>query len=852
MSEGLHTRSVPAFAKAAAPDRPVSPAEQRAADIRRTVFGVAAAAASLLLFIASGFNFHWRLDAWLLAHGVLEVAIIVAFAHIVSISFGLWFGQRDPRWLVVCAAFLLATLLDLGHLLFYAGIATPAPNILSTRIFVWAHESAACVALLTAAFVLSAQQVRYRHAAAAIVLLALFVGALLWFQAPVEQLVRTAWQEKGNNFFNLLICLVALLRVSSRTAAGDRTPGLLTLGAVIGIEMTAQLSFMATRQYTDAFTTLGHAYKLIAFGVLYYGLFFANFLRPYELLRKTEALFRILVERSPAGITLSREGRIVHANDAFLQMFGFPDLRTAKSTRLWELDADDPRAAQKRYLAREEGDTTVPMSMIRRTTRHDGRVIHVRVEHEVVDMPDGRATLGYFVDLSDTINAQNELQRLANYDPLTGLPNRSLLLDRLDQAVRTAQRAGELVAVLFLDLDQFKGVNDTLGHSLGDELLKRVASRLGGVCRKEDTLGRLGGDEFLVIAQRLPNQDAAATLAGKLVNALERPFELDGHELYIGGSVGVSLFPRDAHDSGTMIKHADLAMYQAKQSGGPRVCFYSEDMNTRAVERLELGAELRRALEREEFELFYQPQVELSSGRVVAAEVLLRWRSPTRGLVLPENFVPVLEETGLISHVGRLVLAKACHQAMQWRTAGVGRVSVAVNISPAQFRSGQLAEDVELALQASGLPHEDLEMEITESLLFEDMEEARTLLERLTSRGVRVALDDFGTGYSSLSSLHNLPVHCVKIDRTFTLALLPGRNTIAAAIINVAHTLGMRVVAEGVETEQQRDILRELGCDDVQGYLVAQPMSGEECSAWLKDRRAPHLVPVGKRGEHGS
>jgi diguanylate cyclase (GGDEF)-like protein len=427
---------------------------------------------------------------------------------------------------------------------------------------------------------------------------------------------------------------------------------------------------------------------------------------------------------------------------------------------------------------------------------------------------------------------------------LTGLPNRTLLRDRLEQAVRIAERAGDEVAVLFIDLDQFKEVNDTLGHAVGDELLKMVANRLKEACRKEDTLGRLGGDEFLVIAQRLVDQEGAATLASKLIHALDMPFDLDGHEVYVGGSIGISQFPRDARDVGSMIKNADVAMYQAKRGGGPRACFYSEEMNARALERLEIGTELRRAMERDEFELFYQPKVDLGSGRVTGAEALLRWRNPTRGLLPPAQFVPILEETGLIVAVGRQVLAKACHQAMEWRAAGFGRIPVAVNLSASQFRSGQLAEEVELTLQASGLPHADLELEITESVLLQDYEQARAPLEKLVAKGVRASLDDFGTGYSSLSSLHNLPVQCVKIDRSFTQGLRPGRNTIVAAIINVAHTLGMRVVAEGVETESQREVLRELGCDEMQGYLLARPMSHEDFRDWLRAQRSRHLAVV--------
>ncbi|HUF21302.1 MAG TPA: diguanylate cyclase, partial [Burkholderiales bacterium] len=655
-------------------------------NVRRAILIVALAAASLMVFIAAGIDFHWNVDAWLLAHGILETLIIVVSAHVVSISIGLWATQRDPRWLVLGTGFLLATLLNIGHLLFYADLVAPAPQVLSRGVFVWAHESTACLALLAAAFVMGEQRVGAARAAMAIGVLGLFAASVVFFGGALEAAVQTSWLEKGNNFFNIVLCVGALFLVGTRVAAGNRTLGLVAIGAAAGVETVAQLSYVATRQYTDTYTTLAHAYKLIAFALLYYGLFFTGFLRPYNLLHKTENLFRTLVERSPAGIVLSRGGRIIHANQAFLGMFAFPDLETARRARLWELDAEDTREARGRHLAREAGRQEIPSSFVRRAVRYDGGLIHVRVEHEVVEMADGRATLGYFIDLSETVKAQKELQKLAHYDPLTALPNRTLLLDRLEQSIRIAGRTGEVIAVLFIDLDQFKGVNDTLGHASGDELLKLVAKRLKKVCRREDTLGRLGGDEFLVIARHLESHEGAAVLAHKLIRALDEPFKLQGRELYVGGSIGVSMYPRDARDVGGMTKNADVAMYQAKRGGGPRVCFYSEDMNTRAIDRLELGGELRRALEREEFELFYQPKVELATGRVSGAEALLRWKSASRGMVSPSSFVRILEDNGLIRPVGRLVLAKACHQAMEWRSAGFGRIPVAVNLSAAQFR----------------------------------------------------------------------------------------------------------------------------------------------------------------------
>ena len=815
----------------------------RAAEGRRAVLLVAAMAALLLLWVVAGVNLLWRMDSWLVAHGILECLIVIVSGHLISVSAGIWMVEKDPRWLAMGVGFLLATAFNFGHILFYAGIVEPSPGTLSTAIFLWGHESTACVALLAAAWAMTERRVSYAQSLGVIAAMCLFVAGLLVFPDAVIHLVQSAWMEKGNNFFNILVLMIAVLVVASRLVGGDRTPSLTIVGAAIGAEMIAQFSYLLTRQVLDSYTTLGHVFKFAAFGLLYYGLVLSNILRPFELAKQTETLFRTLVERLPAGIVLSRKGRILHANNAFLALFGFPSEETARRTRIWALDADDPEEARRRHMAREAGEPASP-SGVWRAVRHDGEIVHVRTDDQLVTLPDGRATLGYYVDLSETVSAQQQLLRLANFDPLTGLPNRSLLLDRLEQATRVAQRAGDLVAVLFIDLDQFKQVNDTLGHAAGDELLRMVAGRLRKNCREEDTLGRLGGDEFLVIMQRLPSHTAAAVLADKLVHELQQPFEIQRREIYVGGSIGISLFPRDAQDVSTMIKHADVAMYQAKRNRRLHVYFYSDEMNARALERLELGSEIRRAVEREEFEVYYQPKVNVASGRIAGVEGLLRWHSSTRGLVPPATFIPILEDTALIAAVGRMVLARACKHANEWCSLGFGRIPVAVNVSPAQLKNDALVDDVQMALEASGLPAGDLQLEITESLLLDDFDQARSLLEKLTAKGISIALDDFGTGYSSLGSLHNLPVNCVKIDRSFVHALGNAKSTIVATIINVAHTLGMKVVAEGVETEAQRAILESLGCEELQGYLVARPMPNEEFLVWLNAHRKPHLVSV--------
>jgi diguanylate cyclase (GGDEF)-like protein/PAS domain S-box-containing protein len=805
--------------------------------IAHIAIGVSLIASVLVVLFAFGVGDWLHGSRGELMDVLLNLLIIIGAAHIVSVCAALWFSHRDPRWLVLAAGFAIVTGFYIGYLINY--IAALTADVELNDLWAWSQESIVCVVLFVSALMVAAPRVTNRTARLAVAGLVAFSAVLLAFSGLKQDSV-------GNNsvllIFNAVVCLTALGFVNVQLRTQSRNGVLIMLAAAIALALFSQLADLFSVAFAyDA--GLGHFLRFLAFAALYYGLFVMGLLRPYRHARHTEEFFRTLVAGSPVGITLTREGRILHTNQAFLDLMGFDSLAKAKEAYIWDLDVEEPQVKDRYDLDSDREDRAYPNTVVRRLTTRDGRMVHARVEHSEVDMPDGRATLTYFIDYSKTVEAQEELQRIANHDVLTGLPNRALLRGQLNQALHVARRIGDLVAVLFVDLDQFKQVNDTLGHGSGDELLKLVAFRLKSVCRKDDMLGRLGGDEFLVIGQNIQARDGAATLAAKLIRALDTPFDLEGHKMYVGGSIGVSIFPGDGENADTMIHNADVAMYHAKRGGGPRVAFYEAEMNARALERLDLGTELRWALDREEFELFYQPRVDLKTGRIAGAEALLRWRSPERGLVLPERFIPILEESGLIVPLGRQVLAKACHAAMQWRSEGFGRIPVAVNLSAAQFR-GSIVEDVEVALSASGLPHEDLELEITESLLFRDYEQARIPLEKLTAKGIRSALDDFGTGYSSLSSLHNLPVHFVKIDRSFVQALEPGRNTIVAAIINVAHTLRVQVIAEGVETVEQRDVLIELGCDEMQGHLFAPAMSEADFVAWLRTHRKPHLIAI--------
>ncbi|HET6519105.1 MAG TPA: EAL domain-containing protein [Geminicoccaceae bacterium] len=452
---------------------------------------------------------------------------------------------------------------------------------------------------------------------------------------------------------------------------------------------------------------------------------------------------------------------------------------------------------------------------------------------------DGRGTfLGYrgtARDITERVEAEERIRHLARHDVLTGLPNRVLFADRLEQALAAARRDGAAVAVLCLDLNDFKGVNDTLGHAAGDELLRQVARRLQEAVREVDTVARLGGDEFAVIQVGIEGFGAAAALARRVLLRLAEPYSIEGQELHAAASVGITLYPEDGDGQAALLRNADLALYRAKAEGGHAFQFFLPEMNEALQHRRRLEHDLRRALEEGQFALHYQPQVDLATGRVVGVEALLRWPHPERGPIPPGAFVPIAEESGLILPLGRWALREACRQARAWRDAGLPEVRVAVNLSPVQFAQTDVAGEVLRALREAGLPPERLELEITEGTLMHDTEAAILTLGRLHDLGVVLALDDFGTGYSSLGYLRRFPLHRVKIDQTFVRGIGEdqGDAIIAGAIVTLGHALGLRVIAEGVETPRQLGYLWQQGCDHAQGFYFSPPLSAGACAELL-------------------
>ena len=459
----------------------------------------------------------------------------------------------------------------------------------------------------------------------------------------------------------------------------------------------------------------------------------------------------------------------------------------------------------------------------------DVRWVHVKVEMEYHDTGPLRMT-GILQDISERRAYETRLAEVASHDNLTGLPNRNLLNDRLGQALAHAHRNQGLVAVGFVDLDRFKVINDTLGHDAGDELLKEIARRLSGCLRGCDTVARQGGDEFVVVLTDLARAEDASIVAQKLLDALSPPMTLNGREIVPGASLGFAIFPQDGDTLQALLMAADKAMYSAKHAGRGQYRFFDPEMNRAAADWLEVGAELHHALERDEFELHYQPKVNLRTGAITGVEALIRWRSPDLGLVPPNKFIPILEETGLILEVGEWVIARACRQARLWQEQGLPPLRIAVNLSPRQFQQRDLAERIRTLIDQPDFKPEYLELEITESMVMQNVERAIATLEELRGTGVHIAIDDFGTGYSSLAVLKRFPVDCLKVDRSFVRDIPDDADDMAItrSVILLAHSMGRSVVAEGVETEAQRSFLVECGCDEMQGFLFSKPLPAAE------------------------
>jgi len=557
-------------------------------------------------------------------------------------------------------------------------------------------------------------------------------------------------------------------------------------------------------------------------------------------LAESEGRFRTIFENVNDAIFIHEKGsgRLLMVNRRMREMYRIPDDLPLESIPFERICEGTPPYSWVEATEWMRAATLQPQQFEWLARTWDGELFWVEVSIRSASLAEGQDRLLVVVrDISDRKLAQARLEFMAHHDPLTELPNRVLLRDRVAQAITLAERETRRVALVFLDLDHFKTVNDSLGHVAGDRLLKDVAGRLRGVMRESDTVARLGGDEFVVVLNQVRDGDSVADVAEKIMKAMEAPIFVDDQEITTSVSMGIALYPDDGEDFDTLLKKADAAMYHAKQAGRSGYRFFAARMNADAMAHLNLRSGLHRALERGEFQLYYQPQVDLRDGRLLGAEALIRWNHPERGLVSPAEFIPVAEDSGLIVPMGDWVLREACRQAALWQAHGRG-MTVAVNLSPLQFRRGDLEGGVRQALSESGLDPTLLELELTESILIQDHQTVMEVARRLGDIGVQLSIDDFGTGYSSLAYLKRFQVDKLKIDQSFVRGVQGDAENaaITQAIIQMAHSLNLLVIAEGVEEDDAAQLLRGQGCDLAQGYLFGRPMTAQRFEALLSER----------------
>ena len=542
---------------------------------------------------------------------------------------------------------------------------------------------------------------------------------------------------------------------------------------------------------------------------------------------------QILDQLHESVLTMDLTGYITSWNKGAERLFGYSSVEAVGRNILF-LYEDEDTGFHDAFL--EQGGRLMEV----RRRKKSGEIFWASLSLSPLRDLDERPVglIAYLTDITERKLAEERLHHLAYYDALTSLPNRTLLTKLVDQALSVAQRSQMLGCMLFIDLNRFKLINDTLGRRIGDELLRQVSVRFRHVLRDQDLVARLSGDEFAVGLFDISQHFEASTVAQKLLASLVEPFLIEGHDLRVGASIGISVYPQDGHDAETLLRLADIAMYRAKQDGGgdaESVAFYSQDMNLGMQARMRLETGLRHALAEHQLLLHYQPKYALGSGRMIGAEALVRWRHPVHGMIPPADFIPLAESTGLVVQVGEWVLEAACAQAQAWKQAGLPPIRIAVNVSAREFTSA-LPTRVAAMLERYGLEAAWLELEITESTLMHNIERVIGIMDRITALGVALSLDDFGTGYSSLSYLKRFPIDTLKIDRSFTTGIPSDASdcAIATTIISIAQQLHHKVIAEGVETAEQMAFLNSAGCDEVQGYLFSRPLAAEEFERVLR------------------
>ena len=660
-----------------------------------------------------------------------------------------------------------------------------------------------------------------------------------------------------SEYLIILVLIAAGVRLWRNRVFLDREILVLVLIS-IGFTILAELAFTVYIGVYSLPNLLGHLFMLISLWLLFNAMIHTSLSRPFVLLSHHAETYESIPMPAVVMDAAGKIGQVNRAacNEAGLneaeilgrdchELFHSPSTPRGECLLCAKTAAGEGLVREQVFLSAEQGWRQFTLTPMR------------------LDLSGGRCGLAGMVQVSEDISAlkdteqrlreaRNELRYLADHDSLTGLPNRRLFNDRLEHAVARADREQQRLAVMFLDLDRFKNINDSLGHHTGDTLLKLVAQRLLSLLRKDDTIARLGGDEFVILAESLESPAAVVTLADKIITAVRTPFEIGEHTLYLSTSLGICFYPNDAHNAESILKNADAAMYRAKEKGRDNFQFCSTELTTTAFERLFMENSLRQAIQENQLKLYFQPQYNTPEQRIIGAEVLVRWQHPEMGLVAPDRFIGLAEESGLITAIGEWVLRGACLQMRAWQEEGYPIESLAVNVSGKQVDPlHRLDRSVAEILQETGLDPGYLELEITESVIMRETEYAMRTLDALKAVGVRLSIDDFGTGFSSLSYLKRLPIHKLKIDKSFVRGLPEDKDDIAIvrAVIALSWSMGLAVIAEGVETQEQNDFLIDEGCYEAQGFLYSKPLPLEAFTALLEKERRRQGVALEINGD---
>ena len=652
----------------------------------------------------------------------------------------------------------------------------------------------------------------------------------LYIASSDEALINHLTQIVIYSIVVLILSIILALMLAMQLQKTITRPVNAFINTVQNIIQKNDLSIRAVKEKNDEFGNLTDSFNQLLNKVE----------TNYSLLKNSEEQFRKLTALSPVGIfQINPEGKIAYVNQRWREINQINESEPKLISWFSNIHPEDSLPLNKLWdkLVNEHEDIASEIRLINK----NGSISWVYIQATSLHSKDGTLLgyLGSLSDISELKKAQLQMENLAFYDPLTGLSNRRLFKNRLDKAVKSVQRANTSIALLFLDLDQFKRVNDTLGHDVGDSLLKEIARRLAQNIRENDTVSRIGGDEFTILLTDINNTNDVRIVAEKILLSLSKPYMINNQEINSSVSIGITLTPEDSIDSNILMKNADLAMYRAKELGRNNYQFFSEDMNTDILHNLEVEKELTIAIKRNQFTLMYQPKISLIDNTVTGVETLVRWQHPKKGMIPPDHFIQIAEETGQIISIGAWVLEHSCHEMGALIREGLmpKDAKVAVNLSGRQFSDPKLLQTVLDILVQSKIDPLNLELEITESIIMDDVEAAIKIMETIKSRGIHLAIDDFGTGYSSLAYLKRFPIDVLKVDRSFVMDIPDDKTDMAitAAVIAMAHKLSMRVVAEGIETQEQLDFLRENNCDDGQGYLLSRPLTLPQLHHFLVD-----------------